>query len=213
MLLPGNFTAMLIVVGTLMAGCGRGGSEITVTQPLSERERTVKVGATSEERFGGREIPGMESPSSAKVENPLRWETPEGWTELDSTQMRVVNLRFGPDGEGECYLSILPGAGGGMGGNINRWAGQMGVEPLSPEALAALPKKEIFGREAPFVDFEGIYKGMGNIEPIAEARMLGTVLADEQLTFFVKLVGPAPLVEAEEKNFERFCASLRIVTQ
>jgi hypothetical protein len=205
--------ALVVVLGGLMAGCDGGGTEITVTQPLSEAERKMKVGATSEERFGGRELPSMKAPESAEAENPLRWEVPEGWVEEESTQMRVVNLRFGPEAEGECYLAILPGAGGGVEGNINRWAGQMGLDPLSTEALAALPRQNLFGRKAPFVDFVGTYRGMGNIEPIDPARMLGAVLADEQLTFFVKMVGPAGVVEAERKNFEQFCSSLRIVTQ
>ncbi|MEM7146625.1 MAG: hypothetical protein AAF591_15930 [Verrucomicrobiota bacterium] len=202
--------------GGLLTGCGSADREITVKQALGDRERRVKTGATSDERFRDRNLPTMaasDEESGGGGENPLRWATPEGWEVLDPTQMRVVNMRFGPEGEGECFLSVLPGAGGGVAGNLNRWAGQMGVDALSAEDLASLPKQTLFGREAPMVDFEGTYAGMGNIEPIEEARMLGTVLADEQMTFFVKMVGPKDLVDAERENFGRFCSSLRIVTE
>ncbi|MEM8952524.1 MAG: hypothetical protein AAGD22_00090 [Verrucomicrobiota bacterium] len=208
--------AIVLAIGlsVLLAGCGASEHEMTVTQSLGDRERRVKVGATSDERFQDRRLPTMASTDdSAPVENPLRWETPEGWTELDATQMRVINLRFGPNGEGECYLTVLPGAGGGVAENINRWAGQMGLEPLTRSELDALPSLEMFGRPAPIADFQGTYGGMGNIEPMEGARMLGAVLADSQMTFFVKMVGPSALVDSERENFDRFCGSLRIVTE
>lgn len=208
--------AAAVAVSFTVVSCDRSVREITDVQELSDPERLVKLDATSEERFG-RDSPhsphGETAGGAAPAENPLRWETPEGWTELASSRMRVINLTFGPNGEGECYLTILPGAGGGTVANINRWRSQMGQEPLSEEEIGALPKKPLLGQPAPFVSIDGTYSGMGNREPGENYRMQGLILADEQMTFFVKMIGPADLVEKEAEKFDQFAESVRIVTQ
>lgn len=82
----------------LLSSCDRVSSrmEITHSRDISQYEPKPKVGAYPQERFG---------------DERLIWQTPDGWSQAERSQMRPVNLAFGPNKEGECYLSLLPGGG------------------------------------------------------------------------------------------------------
>ncbi len=200
-----------VVIAIALGGCGRGKPRpIAETRELSERERKVHLDASSAERFGEQSHAHGEAAAPAGG-SPFRWEMPEGWEELEATSMRVANFRFGEGGVGECYLTALPGEGGGTAANLNRWREQMGLEPASEEEIAALPTIMFLGQPALYASLDGVFTGMGGA-PQEGYRMLGTILNSEQFTLFVKMTGPADVVGGEEENFKRFCASLRIVS-
>lgn len=184
----------------------RGPVEITVSRAWTETDEAVRLDLTTAQRFM---IEEERSPSAAPA-NPFRWTTPEGWQEQPSTRMRAVNLTFGPEGEGECYLTALPGGGGGLAANVNRWRRQMGLDELEEEAIAALPTQSLLGAPATFVDFEGTFTPMGADEPLPGYRLLGLIQEHSGFMFFVKMTGPAELVAENESAFEAFCASLGI---
>lgn len=165
--------------------------------PLSGPVREMSAG----ERFGA----GKPAPSGQQEEAPLAWVVPEGWAELAPTQMRMVNLKVGD--EGECYLTILGGDGGGMAGNVNRWRGQIGLDDLAESEIAALPKIKVLGREASLIDLRGSYTGMGT-EGKDDWALLGAITTSDRFTLFVKFIGPRALIERESGRFEAFCSSL-----
>ncbi len=168
--------------------------------PLDGPVRAMSAG----ERFGaGR--PASADHSGESDENPLSWDVPDGWVELAPTQMRMVNLRVGD--EGECYLTILGGDGGGITGNVNRWRGQIGLGELSDSEVAALPKMDVLGREASLVDLRGSYTGMGSAAR-EDWALLGAITTSSRFTLFVKFIGPQALLEREAAGFESFCSSL-----
>lgn len=140
---------------------------------------------------------------------PFVWTTPEGWTQQTGAPMRDLSFTFGENGEGECYLSRLPGAGGGLVANVNRWRGQMGQDPLTEEEILALPQKALFGLPGTFVDVSGDFSGMGAGEAKKDYRMLGVILTSEAGAVFVKMTGPADLIAAHEASFDLFCQSLQ----
>src|SRR5690606_19513113 len=112
-------------------------------------------------RYQTRPAAASESPAP----RGLIYDTPEGWTEKPGSPMRDVNFTFGEKGEGECYVARLPGAGGGLAANVNRWRAQMGTEPLTDEQVAALPTRSLFGQPARFVAVDGAFSpGMGSNE-------------------------------------------------
>lgn len=184
--------------------------EITETRPVSEYSVMPKPMAKSAERF----FDTQQNQPSVPQENPLKWDIPEGWTEAAPSSspggMRLIDLRFGPNGEGECYLSALPNKGGGLEANLNRWRGQMGQPPYTADELAKLPKKTFLNRESAFVKFDGDFKGFGAAEPQKDFRLLGIVQEAPEFTLFVKLTGPKDLVEKNEAAFDQFCQSVTI---
>ena len=193
-----------------LVSCGRGERTITETRVLPEQERNVRLDASSRERFGLGDSAANEGGSAAG--NPFRWEKPGGWEEIAPTSMRVANFRLGEGGMGECYLTALPGAGGGMAANINRWRRQMGLEAWTDEEIAALETTTLLNQPAPFAAFDGTFSGMGGAGTKENYRLLGAILSYDQFTLFVKMTGPVDVVRKEEKAFKDFCASLNIVS-
>lgn len=189
--------AMSLCLLALMTSCDRVSPrmEITDTREISKYETSPKIGAYAQERFG---------------DERLTWETPAGWARAERSQMRPVNLTFGPANEGECYLSLLPGGGGGVLANVNRWRKQMGQPDITEEELAKMPKKTLMGIEGVFVSIDGSYTSVGASEAKADQRMLGIVAAMGEAGLFVKMVGPKALVEANTAGFDQFVSSLRL---
>ena len=169
--------------------------EITETREISQYEAKPNLFAYSQQRFSN---------------DPLSWETPAGWVQAERSQMRPINLRFGPNGEGECYLSMLPGGAGGTAANVNRWRKQMG-QPELPEAdMAALPKRVLMGIEGVFVSLDGAYTNVGSAEATPDQRLSGVIAALGEVGLFVKMVGPKELVEANQSAFDQFVKSLSL---
>lgn len=142
----------------------------------------------------------------------LTWTVPEGWSENstpDPMGMRLVDLRFGPNKEGECYISLMPGSAGGLEANVNRWRTQMAQPAYTADELSKLAKKPFFNREAAFVAFDGDFKGFGADTAKTGYRMLGLIHSTDQATIFVKLTGPKALVEQNTAAFDNFCQSIK----
>ena len=166
------------------------------------------------QRFGARGPSTRPNASSGSTqsspESPLSWESPPGWEERPSSSMRLANYSVGADAE--CYLTILPGTGGGVVGNVNRWREQIGLEAVSAEEVAALPRISLLGTEAYLVELEGAFKGMGT-EAKEGWGLRGAILGTDRFTIFVKFTGPAELVSLEAESFDAFCASITIREQ
>lgn len=155
--------------------------------------------------------PGTSPDASAlapSVDAGLNFHLPDGWSGKPATPLRVVNLQAGDNPQTECYVTVLGGDGGGMAANVNRWRGQMGLEPYTDEEFAALETRELLGQNATYVDMQGSFTGMGGAGAVDDARLLGLVLLDAGQSIFVKLIGPADAVAAQQENFNHFVASL-----
>ena len=187
--------------------------EITEVRELSGPDQEIKVVDSPAERYRMPSQMASGGDTFGKAEGaenlPFTWTTPESWKQDPGAPMRDLSFTFGENGEGECYLSRLPGVGGGLVANVNRWRGQMGQEPLSDAEVAALPKQALFGLEGTFLDVTGEFSGMGAAEAKKDYRLLGVILTSPAGAVFVKMTGPADLVAANEENFHQFCASLQ----
>ncbi len=195
----------------LLAGCKPvdDRKEITVEREIGKLAPKAELGLSLRERLGLK-------PVGAKPDGPpFTWEMPEGWTEAPGSAMRVANFTFGPEGKGECYFTVLPGGGGGLLLNLNRWRKQFGLEEVDQAAAEALPERRFLFGSGKAVDLEGAFQAMGASEAQPGYRLLGVImpevqLGDMQVAFFVKMTGPADAVAAQKDNFEAFCDSLRV---
>ncbi|RBP41390.1 hypothetical protein DES53_107222 [Roseimicrobium gellanilyticum] len=200
-----------------MSGCDQVGERVQIkeTREISKHATRPPVAVASADRFPqmDREAPEVEQPDPPAAEELFDWITPAGWTVVQPTGaargIRLLDMRFGPNQEGQCFLSFLPGGGGGVEANVNRWRTQMGQAPYTAEEFAALPKKPLFGRDASYVAFDGDFTDVGKSEAVKDYRMLGAVHADEKFMIFVKMVGPKALVVENEAAFDEFCRSLQ----
>ena len=134
------------------------------------------------------------------------WDVPSDWTMTAPKPMRQVNFQL-KDG-GECYVTVLGGAGGGTLANVNRWLGQIGKPPLDAAGLAALPRITMLGREAQLVEGSGDFEGMGSASK-ANQGLLGAMVELPGRAVFVKMVGPAAVVQDQRDAFLAFAEALR----
>lgn len=186
-----------------------------VEEDTNAENQSYKIVDSSTDRFRYRQMGQSGSqqadPSSSGPE--LVYDTPEGWTLQPSSMMRVVTFRFGENSEGECYLARLPGSGGGLLANVNRWRGQMGAEPITQDEVEALPTKPLFGQQAIHVTVDGSFSpGMGSTDKFEGYRLVGLILSSDAGAAFVKMTGPKDLVEANIAAFDKFTSSLSVKT-
>jgi hypothetical protein len=166
---------------------------------VRENGRMLRVDAPIEERFRSGHFTRSPMRTGERPAVNLAWDAPVGWTEIPGTGMRHVTFRFGTGGE--CYILFLPGGGGGVARNINRWRRQMNQPPLDAAAIAALPHTPILGAKSPVLEA---------YSP-DDRGLLATYAQVPGRTLFVKLTGPALEVRKQKEAFSAFCRSLRIV--
>ena len=154
--------------------------------------------------------PEVKTPEPAAAD-PLMWTLPEGWTSADPRRMSLATFHPAGDVAVVGTLSAFPGEAGGIAANINRWLGQIGQSPLSPDGVAGLPRHQVLGVASPWIEARGALPAdaRNKIPAIEDAAMLGLICPAGGQTVFVKLFGPAARVAAAKEGFFEFCDSLR----
>lgn len=189
-----------------LPGCDGGGTfkieeKRTLPQPRPDPSMPAsgkaRVGPQDAfERFG-------DTAKAGRSGGAFAWELPSGWKELPATEMRNGNFAV-PGREGlECFITVLPGGGGGLAANLNRWRKQMSLPALTDAEIAALPRISMLGAQVPFLQMDGTYSGKaGHTMAAALAERAGTAVS-------VKMIGPSASVAAELERFKALCASVR----
>lgn len=206
----------------LLPGCGEEPTQtITDVRDRDTVRREVPEGMSAARRYGYRR-PNDAAHGGAHgggqggaMTQQFGWTTPAGWTEKPRTpgSMRRGSWSIDAAPRADCSLITLGGTGGGLAANVNRWRGEMGLEPLEGEAIAALPRRTLIGGEAVYLDMTGAFGGgMGGSGPIPNARMLGLIRALPQAMIFLKLTGPAEAVAANKAAFESLADSITFGT-
>lgn len=211
--------AWLAVVLTASLAVGPGCSDsgprtIERTRIAAKPDPPVIPGVTAAQRFMWR--PNEEEAQRAQVDAApppkppaFQYALPSGWEVVPPTQFRHINTRVAGVPNAECYLTFLPGDGGGDLPNVNRWRGEMGLPPVDAAAVAALPRTTLLGQPALLTDLTGSFTSMSGAK-IDEARMLGVLLTQQGMpgALFVKFVGPTAVVSQNVDAFEAFVASI-----
>ncbi len=150
------------------------------------------------------------SPTTDFDRSRIKWSSPEGWQRKESgSEFRVVTFTMGADAQGECAVYVLSGGAGGVAANLNRWRKEIGQGPLGNAAVAALPRVNVLGVQAPWVHGLGTFEGMTGPKR-KDWGMIGVVCPLGSVTLFVKMTGPGTLVVAEKARFFEFCRSLEM---
>lgn len=194
----GTTSALALVIVLACTACGGSG-----TQEITET-RTVERSPSATPSVSG--VPATIVGTAPAV--PYTWNAPESWQVLPSTSNRMANFKVDPEADAECFLTVLSGTGGGVEANVNRWRAQLSLDPISPAELAEYPTLPALGQDALLVEFEGAYKGMSGEEGKEGYKLLGLILEDRGNAVFVKMTGPAAIVDREKENFVAFSQSL-----
>lgn len=149
---------------------------------------------------------GMTVPPPAPSTASMTWTLPEGWARTDNpSPMRFATLVAGAeDLRIEIAITRLGGPAGGIGPNINRWRGQLGLPPESDEQIAESAELiEVDGAQGVMVDLIG---PPSTDSP--QARMLAAIFPVGANTWFIKTVAPREVLEAHRAAFVELCGSV-----
>ena len=131
------------------------------------------------------------------------WEKPTLWIPNEGSSMRLASFEIPySTGSGDLSIMELGGDGGGLEANVNRWRGQIGLDPLT--------KLEIKDEAGNGVSQIGNYQLFRLINPEKkESAFLAAVFLLESKTLFIKLTASADGVLEIEKDFKDFCSSIK----
>jgi hypothetical protein len=146
----------------------------------------------------GGEVPLPPNPGQGEK---LAWTLPKGWTETKGSGMRYATLQPSVKGKTEVSIVMLSGTVGGELANVNRWRGQIGLDPVDEAALLKLrtPVTSKAGRVALY-DFTS----QGQVK----TRMVVGMLATADNSWFLKLNGDADAVSVARAGFATFLGTL-----
>lgn len=163
-------------------------------------------------------LAGQEAaPELIKVaDGKITFPVPQGWTRKPPAS-RIVEHEFAADpvegDEGSLRVTVM-GAGGGIEANIERWAQQMkrGANDAKVE------KKLVGGVQVYVVDISGVFQDRpggpfagGKLIERENYRMLGAIVVSEAHgQYFVKAIGPAKTVAAQEAAFRKLVDGVKV---
>lgn len=129
-----------------------------------------------------------------------RWTVPSAWKELPPAGMRAASFSDAAGNEKELDISVVtfPGEAGGLLANVNRWRGQMKLEPASDGG--GIETLDVAGQPLQIVEFS---------EPGQDHALLGAIFLRQDQSWFVKLTGSKATVAAEAARFREFVQSFR----
>jgi len=162
------------------------------------------------EENGSASAPLSEPAPAQARDGAWRWEKPLRWREEASTGLRLATFSVSDlESTGQCTLVPLPGDGGGIQANVQRWLEQLSLPLFSPSELAdflSRQKKMRTNGGLPVMVID--FTTLGRRQEPSGASMLAAIISGENQTLFVKLRGARVLLEKNREVFAEFCRSL-----
>lgn len=187
-------------LGLLLVGCGQPEQPITRTIPKAPAGNAVGAAAAPANPPMPAN-PGLIAQAGA-IGQPTFPAAPDGWTPLDPGPMRKGSWKVIAGGaSAELAVTAFPGDVGGRMANINRWRGQLGLEPGTAEMYDAI-------QVAPVGDAQGELVGIWSKD---RSRATLAIMARKgETSWFLKLTGDAAAVEAARADLLKFAAETRL---
>ena len=205
-----RFTVLSMTAGLLLAGgCGRYEKQST---PPPSKPPAPEVVKTAELPPGHPPIDmsAQKLPPGAMADaTDPQWSVPKDWQQGKQSPMRRGSfVAKGADGQtADIAVTVFPGDVGGMAANVNRWRSQIGLGPIHPDQVDALATKlDVNGLAATVVDFANEMAPPDKNHP---QRMLVATIPYKGNSWFIKMTGDAPLVEAQKETFLQFVKSVK----
>ena len=151
----------------------------------------------------------MVAPASMKAEaaafDAPKWAPlPAGWTVGPENSMRKATwIVTGPnDSKAEIAVTVFPGSVGGLTANVNRWRGQIGLPPASPDEIAASAKSaKVSGLDSQrFVMTSA--DGKKSVDAVMTSK--------DGATWFFKMNGETAAVQANSAAFVAFLSASKL---
>ncbi|HEY1661722.1 MAG TPA: hypothetical protein VGI03_04830 [Verrucomicrobiae bacterium] len=154
---------------------------------------------------GHPEIGAMDSSSAGPINHAGQptWQVPADWTEVSGGQFLVGKFIITADGGATAAVNVSSsaGTGGGVAPNVNRWRGQIGLQPK--DSLATTPLTVAAG-QAQLVDLTGM-----DARTSQPSEIIGVIVTESSSTWFYKLMGDPKVVAAQKQAFTQFVQGVK----
>jgi len=183
---------LLLLVGAVaVAGC---------------RESRVRSYQVPAERVAPAVPEQMGQAATTEVEVP-HWELPSGWQEVPGTGMRFATLVVeAGDPPLEIRVTPLNQAAGDLLENVNRWRGQIGLEPTTAMKVGSMVKSiNAGGRPLDFINLTGPATSEGPAKQI----LAGILPGSQQIWFFL-MMDNASRVSRHAAEVEAFLGTVHL---
>jgi hypothetical protein len=137
----------------------------------------------------------------------IKFDTPQGWSQgalmvarggIQIRRQAAFDVKRN-DESVEITATRMPGSPSSLLLNVNRWRGQVQLDPFTEAELEADGKKiDIDGAIGTYVELKG-----------AKATILGVVAYRDGMAWFIKLQGDRELAQREQTHFDEFLKSIR----
>lgn len=151
---------------------------------------------------------GMSAISSGGAANANlpEWKVPEGWSETAAGPMLTAafNAADNAGGEAKVTVSSLGGDAGGTLANVNRWRGQLGLDPVESTQLDSVVQSlDVAAGPASLVDLTE------SADTTNDQGMLVVMVPHAGKTWFFKIIGNRQTVTQLKNEFLEFVQSVR----
>jgi len=147
--------------------------------------------------------------AAATGEEPIHWGLPEGWTQQPGDDIRFATLT---DARTDPPLTVtvtkLPARAGDLLANVNRWRGQLGLDPID-EARLVQEVHPLEGVALASVLVDLVAPETEGAEP---ARMLAAIYETPVWTWFLKSTAPRSQMQAREAEVLSIYRSVHLDT-
>jgi len=135
---------------------------------------------------------------------PFTWIVPGGWEAGKTSSMRLAsyNVPMAGGETGDFSLVQLGGGAGGTMANINRWRGQVGLEPATPEELAEVSHLHNTEQGQQYLHITLIN------ETNPSSAIIAGIFEQPGYVLFAKLAASSAGVQEAQDSFEAFCNSI-----
>lgn len=203
------YASRVFLTGTALTcfaalGCDGGASETDSAPPVP----TVGSADDSKTRESSGQDENFSSGSSSerKQYTGISFEIPSAWNELPDQQM-VDSKYIVPHEKGDMELT-LTSMGGGLDANLQRWVGQVQLEPGDAPDWSKL---DVAGIESSVVDARGgFHTRVGDNPGQKEDWRLVGIAVPLPRDFFVKLVGPREAIAEYYEELKDFLKTAKV---
>ncbi len=167
---------------------------------------SAQPGATAQPAGSGMgmtALPGL-AEQAAGFQTP-QWTAPADWEAQPLGTMRKGSWKIpGPSGgSAEVSVLVFPGDVGGDLANVNRWAGQVGLGPMTQAQLDAERQQHALTTASDDTGFFVHFDGPGG------QSVVGAIIPHAGASWFFKLMGDTATVQAQTPAFLDFVRSVR----
>ena len=137
-----------------------------------------------------------------KITTNLTWDLPKNWVPSSGHSMRLASFDVPfSNGVGDLSIVSLSGSSGGLLANVNRWRGQVDLNPISESDILTVSTVG----ESKMGAFR-IFRMINDSN--TQSAIIAAVLPTGEKTFFIKLTASKDGIIELQTVFEKFCSSI-----